>query len=116
MELKDFSKETIMQTVDDVVEAEAASVKHGAAINPQKGQFKEAGEFNYHNSGMPQMVEPDVGLTTISKAGSAGGVDVFLGSISLGKRSDEGSEHTAGGRMGFSLSVVLPSGAGEHLD
>lgn len=116
MELKDFIKETITQIVDGVVEAQAAIAKHGAEINPRKVQFKEAGQYNYHNSGKPQMVEFNVGLTTIKKAGSAEGVGVFLGSISLGKKNDEGSEHTAVSRIRFSLPVVLPSGEGEHLD
>ena len=116
MELKDFIKETITQIVDGVVEAQVAIAKHGAEINPKKVQFKEAGQYNYHNSGKPQMVEFDVGLTIIKKVGSADGVGVFLGAISLGKKNDEGSEHTAVSRIRFSLPVVLPSGEGEHLD
>lgn len=116
MELKDFIRETITQIVDGVVEAQASIGCHGAEINPRRVQFKEAGQYNYHNSGKPQMVEFDVGLTSIQKKGSAEGVGVFLGSISLGKKNDEGTEHTAVSRIRFSLPVVLPSGEGEHLD
>lgn len=87
MELKDFIKETVTQIVDGVVEAQAAIGQHGAEINPKKVQFKEAGQLNYHNSGKPQMVEFDVGLTSIQKTGSAEGIGVFLGSISLGKKT-----------------------------
>ncbi len=116
MELKNFIKETITQIVDGVVEAQIEIAKYGAEINPKAVRFKEAGQFNYYDSGKPHMVEFDVGLTTITKAGSVEGVGVFLGSISLGKRSDEGNEHTAVSRIRFSLPVVLPSGNGEHLE
>lgn len=116
MELKDFIKETITQIVNGVVEAQAEINQHGAEINPKRVQFKEAGQYNYHNSGKPQYVEFDVGLTSIQKSGSSEGIGVFLGSISLGKKNDEGAEHTAVSRIKFSLPVVLPSGTGEHLD
>ncbi len=116
MELKDFIKETVTQIVDGVVEAQAAIGQHGAEINPKKVQFKEAGQLNYHNSGKPQMVEFDVGLTSIQKTGSAEGIGVFLGSISLGKKNDQGTEHAAVSRIRFSLPLVLPSGRGEYLE
>jgi hypothetical protein len=101
VELKDFIKETITQIVSGVVEAQAAIDCHGAEINPKKVQFKEAGQYNYHNSGKPQMVEFDVGLTSIQKKGSAEGIGVFLGSISLGKKNDEATEYTAVSRIRF---------------
>jgi hypothetical protein len=115
MELKDFIKETIIQIIDGVVDAQATISKHGAEINPKKVQFKEAGQNNYFNSGKPQMIEFDVGLTSIQKSGSAEGVGVFLGAISLGKKNDEGAEHTAVSRIKFNLPLVLPSGPGEYL-
>ncbi len=116
MELKDFIKETITQIVDGVVESQDAIGHHGAEINPKKVQFKEAGQYNYYNSGKPQMVEFDVGLTSIQKTGSAEGIGVFLGAISLGKKNDQGTEHTAVSRIRFSLPLVLPSGQGEYLE
>jgi hypothetical protein len=116
MELKDFIKETITQIVNGVVEAQTEISQHGAEINPKRVQFREAGQYNHYNSGKPQYVEFDVGLTSIQKSGSSEGIGVFLGSISLGKKNDEGAEHTAVSRIKFSLPVVLPSGTGEHLD
>jgi len=116
MELKDFIKETITQIVEGVVEAQEQINKHGAEINPKKVQFREAGQNNYYNSGKPQAVEFDIGLTSIKKTGSSEGIGVFLGSVSLGKKNEEGDEHTAISRIKFSLPLVLPSGEGEHLD
>ena len=116
MELKDFIKETITQIINGVVEAQEQISKHGAEINPKKVQFREAGQHNYYNSGKPQNIDFDIGLTTIQKNGSTEAIGVFLGSISLGKKNEAEDEHTAVSRIKFSLPLVLPSGKGEHLD
>jgi hypothetical protein len=116
LELKDFIKESIRNIVEGVAEAQELIKDKSAGINPKKVQFKENGQFNYHNSGKPQFVEFDVGLTSIQKSGSSEGIGVFLGSISLGKKNDDGTEHTAVTRIKFSLPLVLPSGEGEHLE
>ena len=116
MELKDFIKESIRNIVDGVAEAQEVIKEKGAEINPRKVQFRENGQYNYHNSGKPQFVEFDVGLTSIQKSGSSEGIGVFLGSVTLGKKNDAGTEHTAVTRIKFSLPLVLPSGLGEHLD
>lgn len=116
MELKDFIKESLRNIVDGVTEAQALIKEKGAEINPSKVQFKENGQYNYFNSGKPHFVEFDVGLTSIQKSGTSEGIGVFLGSISLGKKNDDGTEHTAVTRIKFSLPLVLPSGGGEYLD
>lgn len=116
MELKNFIKETIENIVDGVAAAQESIREKGAQINPRKVQFREAGQWNNHNSGMPRFVEFDVGLTSASKTGSTEGIGVFLGSISLGKKNDDGTEHTAATRIKFSIPLVLPSGDGEFLE
>lgn len=116
MELKDFIKEAIENIIEGVVAAQESIKNKGALINPQQVQFREAGQWNNHNSGMPRFVEFDVGLTSANKTGSTEGIGVFLGSINLGKKNQEGSEHTAITRIKFSIPLVLPSGGGESLD
>jgi hypothetical protein len=110
MELKDFIKETITQIIEGVVEAQQEINKHGAEINPKKVQFNEDGKYNHYVSGKPHFVEFDIGLTSIQKSGSSEGIGVFLGALSLGKKNEDGNEHTAISRIKFSLPVVLPSG------
>jgi hypothetical protein len=116
VELKDFIKEAIENIVEGVVAAQETIKDKGAQINPRKVQFRENGQWNNHNSGMPRFVEFDVGLTSANKSGSTEGIGVFLGSISLGKKNNEGAEHTAVTRIKFSVPLVLPSGDGEFLD
>lgn len=116
MELKHFIQEAIENIVEGVVAAQTSIRDKGAEINPRKVQFRENGQWNNHNSGMPRFVEFDVGLTSANKTGSAEGIGVFLGSISLGKKNTEGAEHVAVTRLKFSVPLVLPSGTGEHLE
>jgi hypothetical protein len=110
VELKHFIKETIENIVDGVVAAQANISEKGADINPRNVQFRENGQWNNHNSGMPHSIEFDVGLTTASETGSVEGVGVFLGSINLGKKNNEGVEQTAVTRIKFSIPLELPSG------
>lgn len=116
MELKLFFQEAIENIVDGVVAAQSSIKDKGAEINPRKVQFQENGQWNNHNSGMPRFVEFDVGLTSANKTGSSEGIGVFLGSISLGKKNNEGTEHVAVTRIKFSVPLVLPRGVGEHLE
>ena len=105
-----------MNIVDGVAEAQELVKNKGAEINPRRVQYKENGQSTYFSSGKPQYVEFDVGVTSIQKSGSSEGIGVFLGSINLGKKNDDGLEHTAITRIKFSIPLVLPSGKGEHID
>lgn len=116
MELKDFIKETIENIVDGVAAAQESISRKGAGINPQRVQFRQNGEWNNFNSGMPHSVEFDVGLTSVDRTGSSEGIGVFLGGVSLGKKSDSGLEQTAITKIKSSIPLVLPSGAGEAIE
>lgn len=116
MELKEFIKETVENIVEGVVAAQDVIAEKGAEINPRKVQFRQNGEWNNYNSGMPHSVEFDVGLTSVDKSGSTEGIGVFLGGVSLGKKNDSGVEQTAITKIKFTIPLVLPSGVGEHLD
>ena len=52
----------------------------------------------------------DVGLTATDKRGSAEGIGVFLGSISLGKKNETGVEQVVITKVRFSVPLVLPLG------
>ena len=115
MELRDFIKETIENIIDGVSAAQLSIRDKGAKINPKNVQFNENGKFNDLNSGMPRYIEFDVGLTSVNKSGSSEGIGVFLGTISLGKKNDQGIEHTAITKIKFSLPLVLPCGDSEFI-
>lgn len=110
MELKDFIKETIENIIDGVSAAQISARDKGAKINPKGVRFTENGQYNELNSGVPRLIEFDVGLTSVNKSGSSEGIGVFLGAINLGKKNDQGMEHTAITKIKFSLPLVLPCG------
>ena len=110
MELKDFIRQTLEQIVEGVHSAQSDIEGRGATINPTSVSFQRDGEWNRYNSGMPQNVEFDVGLTSVDKKGSTEGIGVFLGSVSLGKKNESGLEHTAVTRVRFSVPLAFPMG------
>ena len=110
MELKDFVKATLEQIVEGAALAQAAIKDRGGVVNPSNMSFQRDGQWNNYQHAMPQEVRFDVGLTSTGKTGSAEGIGVFLGSISLGKRNDSGSEEVAVTRVQFTVPLVLPAG------
>lgn len=110
MELKDFIRQTLEQIVEGVSSARSHVEDRGGTINPTSITFRRDGEWNNFNSGMPQNVEFDVGLTSVDKKGATEGIGVFLGSVSLGKKNESGLEHTAVTRVRFSVPLVFPKG------
>ncbi|HEY8354391.1 MAG TPA: hypothetical protein VIK69_05175, partial [Methylophilaceae bacterium] len=63
-----------------------------------------------YSHAMPQEVVFDVGLTSTDKSGSSEGIGVFLGGISLGRKSDTGAEQVAITKVKFTVPLVLPPG------
>jgi len=110
MELKEFIRQTLEQIVEGAALAQESIKTRGGIVNPGNMSFQRDGQWNNYNHAMPQEVVFDVGLTSTDKAGSAEGIGVFLGSISLGKRNDSGTENVAVSKVRFTVPLVLPSG------
>ncbi len=87
MELKDFVKATIEQIVEGAALAQESIKSRGGIVNPTNMRFQKDGSWNQYSHAMPQEILFDVGLTSTDKSGSSEGIGVFLGSISLGKKT-----------------------------
>lgn len=111
MELKDFIKTTLEQIVEGATLAQISIKNKGGIVNPSNMSFQKDGAWNNYNHAMPQEVVFDVGLTSTDKSGSSEGIGVFLGSISLGKKNDIGTEQVAVTKVKFTVPLVLPPGA-----
>lgn len=111
MELSNFVKSTLEQIVLGVVEAQKSVQAHGAVVNPVSVSYQRDGAWNVSDGAIPQEVVFDVALTATDKSGSSEGIGVFLGSISLGKKNDAGTEQVAITKVKFSVPLVLPPGA-----
>lgn len=113
MDLKDFVKNTLVQIVDGVAEAEKELEQKGASANPVGGYFdqKQIGGRNWSfKDGITDTVEFDVALTNSEKEGTSGGIGVLLGSVNLGAKGQTEETVTSVTRIKFSVPVLLPKG------
>ncbi|HGM6069581.1 TPA: hypothetical protein ACKP39_003287 [Stenotrophomonas maltophilia] len=110
MELKDFVRVTLEQIVEGAALAQESIATRGGIVNPTSMDYFKDGARSIYRHAMPQEVVFDVGLTSIDKSGSVEGIGVFLGSISLGKKSDAGTEQVAVTTVRFTVPLVLPPG------
>jgi hypothetical protein len=111
MELKEFVKETLLQVVQGVKEAQEAAKEYNAAINPL--QYKHTTDTvgaklddKYHPV---QNISFEVSLTSSSDEGNKSGIGVFLGSLSIGTSDTENNKRVSMTNIKFSVPVVLPA-------
>ena len=110
MELNKFVQQTIEQIIEGVSNSQNYAKEKGAFVNPSNLNYHKDGKQNYYDHPIPQEITFDVGLTSSTSGGSTEGIGVFLGSISLGKKNESGTENSAITKVKFSVPVVLPSG------
>ncbi|MFT5708356.1 MAG: hypothetical protein ACI9ES_002658 [Oceanospirillaceae bacterium] len=113
MDLKDFVKNTLVQIIDGVIEAESELEEKGATVNPVGGNFDQkqlGGRTWSFKDGITEIVEFDVALTNSEKEGTAGGIGVLLGGINLGAKGASEESITSVTRIKFSVPVLLPTG------
>lgn len=114
MELKDFIRVTLEQIVEGAELAQKCISEHGGIVNPTGMDFTRDGQRTIFDHAMPQEVAFDVGLTATDKSRSTEGIGVFLGSVSLGKKNDSGTEQVSITKVRFMVPLVLPPG--QRLD
>ena len=113
MELKDFIKDTLVQIVEGVTEAEKIISSNGAHINPRTARYPEEsrakGVMYDASHGIIEPVVYDVALTESEKEEAKAGIGVFLGSIGLGAKAgiSEGASSLA--RIQFKIPLALPT-------
>jgi len=113
MDLKDFVKNTLVQIIDGVIEAENELEKKGATVNPIGGHFDQkqlGGRTWSFKDGITETVEFDVALTSSEKEGTSAGIGVLLGSINLGTKGASEESITSVTRIKFSVPILLPKG------
>lgn len=110
MELKDFVKETLIQIIQGISEAQEALADTDCAINPReikKGDYAEASIKN--KTHVVQNVSFNIALTSTSNSEDKTGIGVMFGSFGIGgnKTSTDGSASNT--NISFSVPVVFPS-------
>lgn len=110
MELKDFVKETLIQIVQGISEAQDALADTDCAINPcetKNGDYATA--YIKNKSRIVQDVDFNIALTSSTNSENKTGVGVLLGSIGLGGNQTSTDGNTSNTNISFSVPVVFPS-------
>ena len=102
MELKDFIKDTLIQIVSGVDEAQEA-VADKAVINPVNDAFEL-------NRAAPVKVFFDVALTVTESAGGKAVIGIFTSGLSLGVKGGAEVGSRSLNRVQFNVPVILPEG------
>ena len=110
MDLSEFVKLTLCQIVDGVQAAQEATKSKGANINPKNLVYQRDGQWNRDQGGAVTQVQFDVGLTASEGTGTAGGIGVFLGAVSLGSTGRSDRNSVAQTSVQFSVPIQLPPG------
>ena len=120
VELKDFVRDSILQIVAGIAEAQAAVDEYGASVNPPPANNPREGAVRYIAEGadgknVPAFVQDfefDVALTARDATTDGATVAVLAGLIGGGvsAKSEEGHESVS--RLKFKIPVGLPIGAG----
>lgn len=119
MKLKDFLKDTLVQIVDGVTEAENELRHKGASANPVGGYFDQSAVGDRQWSfadGITETVEFDVALTNSEKDGTSQGIGVLLGGITLGAKGHTEETISSVTRIKFKVPILLPKGKSLEQD
>lgn len=117
MELRDFVKESLIQIVQGVGDAqtELNGSKSSGAISPEvrnNWATMESKGVLLSQAGSPiQVVEFDVSVTTTEGTGTKGGIAIAVGFLGLGSQGQSTQSNANVSRLKFSVPVLLPVAA-----
>lgn len=109
MELKEFVKETLLQIIQGVKEAQEEAPKFGAAVNPGEivGSNLQLASVNGEGCTV-QNIEFEVGLTTSNAETAKSGIGVMLGGIGAGTNKSANEQQSSATKIKFTVPLVLP--------
>lgn len=115
MDLKEFTKQTLLQIVSGVNEANQELEKLGASIPTYN--VKNSKRYIETNDGCRDVVDLDfdVAVTASDISGKEGGGGLKVASLNLGGKVESKTENQTISRVKFSLPLVLPI-VGEEVD
>ena len=112
MQLKDFVRESLVQVVDGIVEAQKRTEESNAIVSPylppSRSQGTRPDVFSSPNLGIVQMFEFDVAVTVSKDDAKEGGVAVVAAVLGAGGKVRSEKQFANVSRLKFSVPVVLP--------
>jgi hypothetical protein len=119
MELKDFVKDTLIQIMEGVKEAQVECKELGGLVNPMlEPPISNAARYKVNDKYYPACkVSFKVGLSELDATGGKNGIGVFLSKISMGAERTKGSESQSVTNIEFDVTVVFPyiTREGKHV-
>lgn len=112
MELQDFIKQSIVQIVNGVFEAQKEVADKGASVNPSGLHLKGdqiKGHAVTNDGNVTQHIEFDVAVTTTEGTGTKGGIGVVAGVLALGAQGQSSESTQAVSRLKFTIPILLPA-------
>lgn len=107
MELKEFVKETLLEIVEGVKEAQDAVKEYGATVNPRIVKNSESAQVGGEYRPV-QNVDFEVGLTASEESGNRKGIGVALGGFKAGVDGNGGRSSSTATKIRFVVPLVLP--------
>lgn len=109
MELKEFVKETLLQIIQGVGDAQDEAEEYGAAINPGKITGNGIAQSGYNNKPCTvQNVDFEVVLSSATNESSKKGIGVMLESIGVGANKNTDGNNSTVTNIKFSIPIILP--------
>lgn len=113
MNLQEFIKESLLQIVRAVKEAQAEAEKLGAHVNPAGLSIpvdKITVPFHPSKNIYSTIIEFDVAVTAVEETTAKGGIGVSIGIIGAGGQGQKQTRNEDVSRLKFSIPVMLPTG------
>ena len=114
MELKDFVKQTLVQIVKAVEEAQSEVNRSavGAIVSPGRGDMfggnaRTKGAVSARG-GFIEDISFDLAITTVDISAKQGQAGIFVWSVGVGGKTKSENQNTTVSRIQFSIPVVLP--------
>ncbi|MBW4048724.1 MAG: hypothetical protein HIU89_12580 [Proteobacteria bacterium] len=112
MELQEFIKQSLVQIVNGMAEAQQEVAAKGASVNPSGLKLKDdqvKGHSVSNDGNVTQHIEFDVAVTTTEGTGTKGGIGVVMGVLALGSQGQSSASSQAISRLKFTIPMLLPS-------
>ena len=112
MDLQEFIKQSLVQIVAGIVDAQKEVEANGATINPSGLILvpeKVSGHARTDDGNVTQNIEFDVAVTSTEGTGSKGGVGIAIGVVALGTQANSQQSSQAVSRLRFTVPILLPT-------
>lgn len=112
MELKQYVKETLLQIIDGVKEAQEEALEKGAIINPVNIRGGNAANeyININdNSVCVNNIDFEVEISTTDETNTSTGIGIYVAGLGLGTKNNDKGRNLATNKLAFSVPTTLPT-------